>query len=313
MMRILRRRCCDYSDQKGHKSYSGQVVGLYEQVPTESILESSIARGGCMRYRHQSRLVSVAVVLGLAVAACGGSSGRSSTASTVSTTASAPTSTSTAPTSTSTPAHDRTGLVMQAALLRQSDVPSTWTDSGASSAAGTDQAQIALAQSIPACRAFARTSQQENRQQKASSNKFVDSTASPNAQGQVSNDVVAWPTIAAAKSAYTVYSARGMKRCLDTLFRKLVLQQAAGSGLKVTISVENLPVPAVGDAAIGYEAVMSIATGPTTQQLGFIVQIVRVGRYTVSYNATLYKAAPTDFGKHLVARSIGRLEAVPSS
>jgi len=267
-----------------------------------------------MRTRHRSRLVPVALVLGLALGACGGSSGKGSAAlSTASTATSAPTSTSAATPTTTTPAVDRTGLVMQAALLRQSDLPNTWTDSGASSAAAATEAQIALARSIPACRAFARTSQQENGRKKASSNKFVDSTAPPSAQGQVSNDVVAWPTIAAAKAAYSVYSAPGMRSCLDTLFRKLVLQQAAGSGLKVTISVENLPVPAVGDAAIGYEAVVLIGTVPTPQQLGFIVQIVRVGRYTVAYNGTLYKSAPADFGKHLVARSIARLEAVPSS
>ena len=46
-----------------------------------------------------------------------------------------------------------------------------------------------------------------------------------------------------------------------------------------------------------------------TRRLAFIIEIVRVGRYTVSYNATLYKAAPTDFGKNLVGRSIARLEA----
>jgi hypothetical protein len=202
---------------------------------------------------------------------------------------------------------------MQAALLRQSDLPSTWTNSGESSATATNQEQIAPARSIPACHAFARTSQQENRRRKVSSNKFVDSTAPPSAQGQISNEVVAWPTIAAAKTAYGVYSAPGMRTCLDTLFHKLVVQQAAGSGLKITVSVDGLPVSAVGDAAIGYQAVVSIATSPTPQQFGFIVQIVRVGRYTVSYNGTLYKAGPTDFGKHLVARSIARLEAVPSS
>ncbi len=141
----------------------------------------------------------------------------------------------------------------------------------------------------------------------------MDSTATASAQGRVSNDVVAWPSIAAAESAYGVYSASGMRSCLDSLFRKLVLQQAAGSGAQVTISVENLPVPAVGEAAIGYQAVVSIVAGSAPQQIGFVIQIVRVGRYTVAYNATQYKAAPTDFGKHLVDAFDARLEAVPSS
>jgi hypothetical protein len=202
---------------------------------------------------------------------------------------------------------------MKAGLLRESDLPPRWTDSGASSSAGSDTAQIELAKTIPSCRGFAQTVERENRQPKSASNKFVDSTATATAQSEVSNDVVAWPTVADAKAAYGTYSAGVMKSCLDALFRKIVAQQAADSGLAITISVETLPVPAVGDAAIAYEAVVSLGSGSTSQQIGFVVQIVRVSRYTVSYNATLYKAAPTDFGKNLVVRSIARLEASPSS
>jgi hypothetical protein len=201
---------------------------------------------------------------------------------------------------------------MKTALLRPGDLPSTWKNSGTSSASASDQAQIALAKTIPACRGFARTVRQENRQRKVSSNKFVDAAASRDAQGEVSNDVVAWPTIAAAKAAYGAYSAGVTRTCLETLFRKVISQQSAGSGLEIAVSVEKLPVPAVGDASIGYQAVVSSGAGSTRQELGLIVQIVRVGRYTVSYNATLYKAAPTDFGKHLVSRSIARLEVAPS-
>lgn len=257
-----------------------------------------------MLNRRRSRLVVAALALGLAAAACGGSGGKVSSESTTASTTSSPTITNSTTTTVNQP-----GLVMRAALLRQGDLPSTWKNSGMSSASASDQAQIALAKTIPACRGFARTVQQENRQTKVSSNKFVDATASPGVRGEVSNDVVAWPTIAAAKAAYGAYSAGVMRTCLDTLFRKAILQQSAGSGVEVAVSVDKLPVTAAGDASVGYQAVVSIVGGPTRQQLGFIVQIVRVGRYTVSYNATLYKAAPTDFGKHLVSRSIARLES----
>jgi hypothetical protein len=262
-----------------------------------------------MSYGRRSRVVAVALALGLTAAACGASAGKSSPKITTASNASSPTSTNAKVTTTTV---DQTGLAMKAALLRQSDVPNSWKDSGASSASATSRAQIALAKSIPFCRGFTRTAQQENRQVKLSSNKFVDATAAPDVQGEVSNDVVAWPTVAAAKAAYSTYSAAGMRACLDALFRKVISSQSAGTGLEVKVSVENLPVSAAGDASIGYEAVVSIVAGPTHQQLGFIVQIVRSGRYTVSYNATLYKAAPTDFGKHLVSRSIARLESVPS-
>jgi hypothetical protein len=203
---------------------------------------------------------------------------------------------------------------MRAGLLGVGDLPSTWKDSGKSSAASaSDQTQLELAKTIPGCRDFAQTVGRENQQPKASSNTFVDAAASVTARGQVSNDVVAWPTVADAKTAFTVYSASNMKGCLDTLFRKIVSQQAAGTQLKVTTSVENLAVPSVGDAAIGYQAVVSLASSTTSQQIGFIIEIVRVGRYTVSYNATLYEAAPSGFGKNLVVRSIARLEAAPPS
>jgi hypothetical protein len=259
--------------------------------------------------RCHSLFPPVAVALALSLAACGGSTNKAApTSSTGSASTVAPASSS----STTTPV-DPTKAAMKAGLLRASDLPAEWKDSGESSASGSDQTQIDVAKTIPSCRGFAQTVERENRQPKSSSNKFVDSTATPAGQSEVSNDVVAWPTVADAKAAYGVYSAGGMTSCLDALFRKIVAQQAADSGLRVTISVEKLPAPAVGDAAIAYEAVVSLTSGSTSRQLGFVIQIVRVSRFTVSYNATLYKDAPTGFGKNLVVRSIARLEAAPSS
>ena len=201
---------------------------------------------------------------------------------------------------------------MKSGLLRASDLPRTWKDSGDPSVSGSSDAQIAMAKTIPACRQFADTVARENEQTKVSSNNFVDAVAAPAVQSQVSNEVVDWPSIADAKSAYGSYSATSMTSCLDVLFKKLVLQQAAGTGVTATVAVADLPVPAVGDAAVGYQAVVTL-TGATSRQIAFIVEIVRSGHYTVSYNATMYKAAPTDFGKNLVVRSIARLEAAPSS
>lgn len=266
-----------------------------------------------MFHQHRVRLVSlwVALALVLTATACGGSSNKASPPS--STPSTSATTTGTAPSATTTTSVDRTALVMTSGLLRATDLPTTWKDSGKSSASATDAAEIALAKSIPACRDFARAVKRENGQTKMSSNKFVDSTASPSAQGEVSNDVVAWPTIADAKSAYAAYSAGVMKSCLQTLFRKILSQQGALKGLVPTISVENLPVPAVGDAVVGYQATVQLASGSKNVQVGFIVEIVRVSRYTVSYNATLYKSSPSGFGKNLVVRSIARLESAPSS
>ena len=111
-----------------------------------------------------------------------------------------------------------------------------------------------MARTIPACGDFADTVAREKRLPKVSSNTFVDGAASRAARGQVSNDAVAWRSVADARAAYGTYSAPGMKGCLGTLFRKLVVPQAAAGGIKATVSVNNLPVPAVGDEAIGYQA-----------------------------------------------------------
>ena len=209
---------------------------------------------------------------------------------------------------------DQTTRIMKSGLLRASDLPSTWRDSGTSSGRTSDQTQIELAKTIPLCRDFA-----DDRDAGEASRPRCLRTPSwtrlprPTARGEVSNDVVAWPGAADAKAAYDVYSASGMKSCLSALFGKLVAQQAAASGVKATVSVDDLLAPTVGDASIGYQAVASLTSQTESLQIAFVVEIVRVGRYTVSYNATLYKAAPSEFGKNLIERSIARLEAPPSS
>ena len=100
----------------------------------------------------------------------------------------------------------QTARVMKSGLLRASDLPRTWKDSGEPSVSGSSDAQIAMAKTISACRDFADTVARENEQTKVSSNNFVDAAAAPAVQGQVSNEVVDWPSIADAKTAYRVYS-----------------------------------------------------------------------------------------------------------
>ncbi len=254
------------------------------------------------RYRSLVMPTAFALAFAMIATACGGSTKNPASGSAVTTTAPA-----SSGSSTTTP--DQTARIMKSGLLRATDVPSAWRDSGTSSASASDQTQIELAKTIPQCRDFADTVTRERQLVKVSSNIFVDATAPPQTRGEVSNDVVAWPSVADAKAAYGVYSASTMKSCLSALFGKLVAQQAATSGVKATISVDDLLAPAVGDASIGYQAVASLTSAAVTQQIAFVIEIVRVNRYTVSYNATLYKAAPTEFGKNLIERSIARIKA----
>ena len=242
---------------------------------------------------------SVLAVSLVGVAACGGSSHSSSPTSTAPTPTTAPASTT--PTTVSPP-------VAMTALLRLSDLPAGWKDTGVSSAQTTDTKQLQAADAIPACQAFASQVRAEEQLPKVSSNTFQD--AAPVTAGtanEVSNDVVTWPSAAAASAAFAAYNSEATKTCLLGVFQKL-LASSAPVGTTVKISLQRLTVAPVGDAALAYAALLTITSGTTTQQAVFTIEVVRVGRYTVSYNGTLYQPAPALFAEHLVGRSVARLQ-----
>jgi hypothetical protein len=99
------------------------------------------------------------------------------------------------------------------------------------------------------------------------------------------------------------------------VFDKLLNDQVAtlnaqgGPAATVSAQVERLGVPSAGDATTAYQITVSIDVAGTSKQVGFVVQIVRLNQYVVSYNATLYQAAPDKFGENLVDRSMARLQA----
>ncbi len=207
---------------------------------------------------------------------------------------------------------------MRTGLVRASDFPTGWSDTGKPPSSSSDKATKRVAKSIAECRDFVKQSDVEDRQAKLKSNEFENASeaaANPQQASTSSNDIVGYASATEAKTAYDAFAGSTTTSCLQQLFDQLLQKQLAASTTPgqpkatVTTSVERLGVAAAGDATTAYEVVVTIAAGGVSQQIGFVVQIVRVGQYIVSYSGTLYKAAPDQFGENLVARSMGRFEA----
>lgn len=203
---------------------------------------------------------------------------------------------------------------MTAVLLRASDLPNGWVESSKASPSNEAETRKA-AQGIPECSALVAQADIEKQYTDLTSSTFTDSAMSSDSASNVSNDVVGYPSEAQAKTAYGVYAGAEMSTCLQQIFDKLVKEQVAslnaqgGPAATVTAEVQRLGVPAAGDAASAYQITVTIEVAGQSQLLGFVVEIVRVGQYIVSYNATLYQAAPDKFGENLVDRSIARMKA----
>ena len=190
-----------------------------------------------------------------------------------------------------------------------------WAESSKPASSSSDAETKKLAQSIVSCRGFVAQSDLEKKHVKLSSATFNDSTMSTDSASEASNQVVGYASDAQAKAAYAVYAGSETGTCLQKVFDKLLNDQVAslnaqgGPAATVSAQVQRLGVPSAGDATTAYEIVVSIDVAGTSKQIGFVVQIVRLNQYVVSYNATLYQAAPDKFGENLVDRSMARLQA----
>jgi hypothetical protein len=207
---------------------------------------------------------------------------------------------------------------MRAGLVRASDFPSGWTDTGKVPSSSSAAATKRVAKGISECREFVKQADVEDRRTKVKSNEFENAAEAGATSGQASttsNDVVAYASADEAKSAYDAFAGSPTTSCLKQLFDDLLQKELAANATPgqptpaVTSTVERLGVPAAGDATTGYQVTITIKLGTVSQQLGFVSQLVRLDRYIVSYTATLYQAAPDRFGENLVARSMGRFEA----
>lgn len=220
--------------------------------------------------------------------------------------------------STTSPSPSADTKAMRAGLVRASDFPPGWRDTGKPPSSSSDKATQRVAKGIAECREFVKQAEISDRQTKIKSAEFENATeaaANPDQVSTSSNDVVAYASAAEAKTAYDAFAGSSTTTCLQQLFDQILQQQMAASATpgqptpKLVTSVQRLGVPAAGDATAAYEVVVTIEVGTVSQQLGLVVQLVRVDRYVVNYTATLYQAAPDQFGENLVARSMGRFEA----
>lgn len=202
---------------------------------------------------------------------------------------------------------------MTAALLRVSDLPNGWNESS-KPAVGNEAETGRAAQGISACNSFVAQTDIEKQRASLTSSTFSDGAMPSDVANNVSNQVVGYLSEAEAKTAYAAYAGAQTSTCLQQVFDKLLKEQVdslnaqGGPAATVSAEVQRLGVPAAGDATTAYEVTVTIDVAGQAQQLAFVVQIVRVGAYVVSYNATMYQAAPDHFGENLVARSIARIE-----
>ncbi len=249
-------------------------------------------------------MIIVAVLVTVTLAACGSSGSSKST-----------------PTSTSKSSSKSTSVdkkAMNAVLVRASDFPTGWRDTGKPPSSSSDKETKQVAKGIADCREFVKQSDVEDRRTKIKSNQFENATeaaATPDQVSTSSDEVVAYASAAEAKLAYDGFAGSSTASCFEQLFDQLLQQQLAANTTPgqtaptLSASVQRLGVPAAGDATTAYEVVITVAVGPVSQQLGLVVQLVRVDQYVVTYTANLYQAAPDQFGENLVARSMGRFEA----
>ncbi len=207
---------------------------------------------------------------------------------------------------------------MRAGLLRASDFPTGWRDVGSTSSSNNARETKRIAKGIADCREFVEQSDVEDRRTKVESNDFENAAEAAVDRDQAStssNEVVAYRSTAESKTAYDGFAGSSTTSCFQQLFDQLLQQQmdaAAAPGQPtptLTTSVDRLGVPAAGDATTAYQVVVTIEAGTVRRQLAFVVQLVRVDKYVVSYSGTFYQAQADQFGENLVARSIGRLES----
>ncbi len=213
--------------------------------------------------------------------------------------------------SSSTPTANST--TMKPALIRASDLPAGWQSSGSTS---TSDAQTrAIAAAIPACADFVKQSDLEKSELKMTSDTFKETTSAGSSQNEASNQIVGYKDASGASTAYDVFASGQTETCLSKVFDQVMAtaaqqaQQQSGVTPSVTSQVSRLSVPKAGDASTAYQVVVMVSAEGVSEQIQFVVELVKDGPYVVSYNATLYHPTPEHFGTDMVSGSIARLDA----
>jgi hypothetical protein len=175
-------------------------------------------------------------------------------------------------------------------LIKASDLPSTWESEPSPEGDGSD---------LPECEEIDRADERADRGPSARSRSFGDPGA-PQGIRSVENSVWVFPTIKAAKQFFEVFTSEAAVECL----------QASGDAAAEAngfdgATVEELELPRVGDARVGYAVL--VGDGDPLNTVYSEQVLVRVGRAATGFTAeNLGSSLPQ--GPDLLDAVVGRLE-----
>jgi hypothetical protein len=174
------------------------------------------------------------------------------------------------------PAKAGSAAVVQAGLLRLTDLPAGWVDGGVPSK--TDSAQsAAAAKKIAECRSVALLFPGADKKKRDSHN--FDSSKNADTRNTVNNSVLDYSTAASAKAEYASVAGSTVPTCLQK-FLTTALQAAQTANLQTsttdpaaavtfTAKVKPLAFPKLGDESTGYSITLKAQDGG-----GLIFQMV---------------------------------------
>ena len=209
---------------------------------------------------------------------------------------------------------------MKSVLLISSDVPVGWVDAGAvKSSNGTssfDKQLQSKAAKFPVCKSFLAQSTADKQLMHLASNLFQEPTVSGSTgHNELSNEATGYPSEDAAKAAYAAVSSADTEACLGHVFHSIAavianqVAQQSGVTPQVSVAFSRAPVPGVGDATTGYQAIISVSLSGQSIQIAMAMQLVRQGPYGMTYTATYFHKPPHNALGNSVQRSISRLQA----
>jgi len=170
----------------------------------------------------------------------------------------------------------RDRAMLNAALLRDDDLPPNWSDSPNTSSSSTPNLSKFGNQCAQLQRAADRAQHHQVVHGKSSDFKQRDA-------GSISNGASVFRTAAEARSALTVLARPAVGPCLEKAITETVTKSAAAPGLKYSAVIAELALPPVGDAATAYELVVTGQGKGLAVKLSLDLQLVQVGRVGLTF------------------------------
>jgi hypothetical protein len=175
-------------------------------------------------------------------------------------------------------------------LIKASDLPEGWV---------SEPSPEGDSSGLPECEAIDRADERADRGPSARSRAFGDPDA-PEGISSVENSVWVFPTVKAAKQFFAVFTSDAAVECLQASGDEAA--EATGLG---GATVEEINLPRVGDARIGYAVL--VGDGDPLNTIYAEQVLVRVGRAATGFTAeNLGSSLPQ--GPDLLDAVVGRLE-----